>query len=160
MIVVHWTQIPTFEGSFEAFYKPALEGSRPDIAGAGALNVSAHYLIDQDGTIYHLMPDTLMARHVIGLNHIAIGIENVGGTEDRPLTSDQYKANRWLIRELSEKYDIEYLIGHYEYTKFENHELWLEKDPGYRTVKVDPGTEFMTSLREDLDDLGFKPVSE
>ncbi|MEJ2005176.1 MAG: hypothetical protein P8X57_09485, partial [Cyclobacteriaceae bacterium] len=43
MIVVHWTQIPTFEGSFDAFYKPAREGSRPDIAGAGALNVSAHY---------------------------------------------------------------------------------------------------------------------
>jgi len=158
MIVVHWTQIPSFQGSFDAFNQPTLEGSRPDIASAGALNVSAHYLVDRDGTIYHLMPDTLMARHVIGLNHAAIGIENVGGTEDTPLTDAQMAANIRLIRELNNRYDIDYLIGHYEYTKFEGHELWLEKDPAYRTEKVDPGESFMRSLRQSLDDLAFKPV--
>jgi len=158
MIVVHWTQIPSFQGSFDAFNQPTLEGSRPDIASAGALNVSAHYLVDRDGTIYHLMPDTLMARHVIGLNHAAIGIENVGGTEDTPLTDAQMAANIRLIRELNNRYDIDYLIGHYEYTKFEGHELWLEKDPAYRTENVDPGESFMRSLRQSLDDLAFKPV--
>ncbi len=160
MIVVHWTQIPTFQGSFDAFNNPTLEGTRPDIAGAGALNVSAHYLVDRDGTIYHLMPDTLMARHAIGINHAAIGIENVGGTPDLPLTDEQLAANTWLIRRLSNTYDIEYLLGHYEYTNFENHPLWLEKDPGYRTVKVDPGEDFMAALRKNLEDISFEPVPQ
>ena len=49
---------------------------------------------------------------------------------------------------LKEKYKtIEYLIGHYEYTLFEDHTLWLEKDKTYRTTKTDPGLEFMTSIR-------------
>jgi N-acetylmuramoyl-L-alanine amidase len=158
MIVVHWTQIPTFQGSFDAFNRSALEGAREDIADAGALNVSAHYLIDQDGSIYRLLPDTLMARHVIGLNHIAIGIENVGGTDATPLTEEQFAANAWLIRELTAKYNIQYLIGHYEYPRFENHPLWREKDPGYRTKKVDPGSDFMESLRNEFSDLTFQPV--
>ena len=99
MVVVHWTEIATLEKSFEAFYSTTLPDSRPEIAGASSLNVSAHYLVDQDGTIYHLMPDTIMARHVIGLNHCAIGIENVGGTPDKPLTEAQLKANIQLIKQ-------------------------------------------------------------
>lgn len=158
MIVVHWTQIPTFEESFEAFYPAKLPDSRPEIAGASALNVSAQYLVDRDGKIYQLMPDSLMARHVIGLNHCAIGIENVGGTTDKPLTDDQLAANEYLIRYLTGKYPIDYLIGHYEYPRFQNHELWKEKDPGYRTKKVDPGRDFMARLRSSLSDLEFQPI--
>ena len=86
MIVVHWTAIPSLKESFEAFKDPLLPSTRSDITSAGALNVSAHFLVDQDGTIYRLMPETTMARHVIGLNHCALGIENVGGTEKTPLT--------------------------------------------------------------------------
>ena len=85
------------------------------------------------------MPETTMARHVIGLNHAAIGIENVGGTEAMPLTKAQIKSNIRLVKYLSKKYPIDYLIGHYEYANFEGHELWLEKDDGYRTEKTDPG---------------------
>lgn len=158
MIVVHWTAIPSLQGSYDAFKDARLPNSRGDITAAGALNVSAHYLIDRDGTIYDLMPDTLMARHVIGLNHCAIGIENVGGTPDTPLTSEQLKANKWLIRELSGKYPIRYLIGHYEYTRFEGHPLWKERDSAYRTKKTDPGTDFMRKLRSALRDLKLEPA--
>ena len=115
-------------------------------------------MIDQDGTIYQLLPETTMARHVIGLNHCSIGIENVGGTKDLPLTKAQLKSNIWLVRYLKEKYNIDYLIGHYEYTLFEDHPLWLEKDDGYRTVKNDPGIDFMTKVREEVKDLGFKEL--
>jgi len=160
MIVLHWTAIPTLAGSLDAFEPERLPGARGDIQSAGALNVSAHYLIDRDGTIYHLMPDTLMARHTIGLNHCAIGIENVGGTPETPLTKAQFKSNAWLVRQLSEKYPIEYLIGHYEYTAFEGHPLWLEKDAGYRTEKTDPGADFMRDIRHTLRDLSFKPIPE
>lgn len=158
MIVLHWTAIPTLKESLEAFEPETLPGARGDIQQAGALNVSAHYLIDRDGTIYRLLPDTVMARHTIGLNHCAIGIENVGGTPQTPLTQEQFRSNEWLVRQLTSKYAIRYLIGHYEYTKFERHPLWMEKDSGYRTEKTDPGEEFMRRIRRSLSDLPLEPA--
>lgn len=159
MIVLHWTVIPTFEESFETF-DPATLPSRPDIKAASALNVSSQFMVDRDGTIYRLLPETTMARHVIGLNHCAIGVENIGGTEDLPLTEEQVESNIWLVNYLSEKYDIDYLIGHYEYRLFEGHKLWLEKDAGYRTKKDDPGVDFMDKVREATQEHNFKPVQE
>jgi N-acetyl-anhydromuramyl-L-alanine amidase AmpD len=158
MIVLHWTVIPTLEEAFEAFDKPTLPNSRPDIVNASSLNVSSQFIVDRDGTIYSLMPETNMARHVIGLNHCAIGVENVGGTEALPLTRAQLKANIWLVEYLYEKYPIEYLIGHYEYTNFVDHPLWLEKDKNYRTLKTDPGKDFMEKVRKATKNLNFKPV--
>lgn len=158
MIVLHWTVIPTFKKSFEAFDPITLPNWRPDINNVSGLNVSSQFMVDRDGTIYQLLPETTMARHVIGLNHCAIGVENVGGTEDLPLTKAQVKSNIWLIRYLKEKYDIDYLIGHYEYTLFENHPLWLEKDESYRTMKTDPGTDFMKKVRKSVSDLNFKEL--
>ncbi|MGI9530701.1 peptidoglycan recognition protein family protein [Lutimonas sp.] len=148
MIVVHWTAIPSLEQSYNAFKDSRLPGSRADITSASSLNVSAQFLVDQDGSIYRLLPERTMARHVIGLNHCAIGIENVGGTADKPLTKKQLKSNIKLIKYLKKKYpDIDYLIGHYEYTLFEGHPLWLEIDEKYRTKKTDPGETFMEGLR-------------
>jgi N-acetyl-anhydromuramyl-L-alanine amidase AmpD len=159
MVVVHWTAIPTLDESFDAFEESKLPNSRPEILGAGALNVSSQFLVDQDGTVYRLMPEDYMARHVIGLNHCAIGIENVGGTEGKPLTKAQLKSNIQLITYLKEKYpDIDYVIGHYEYTLFENHPLWLEKDAGYRTEKTDPGEDFITSIREATKKYNWQPI--
>lgn len=155
MIVLHWTHIPTLQQSFDAFYESKLP-SRPDIATASNLNVSSQFLVDLDGSIYRLMPETHMARHVIGLNHVAIGVENVGGTADVPLTKAQIKSNIWLVNYLSKKYPIDYLIGHFEYTNFEGHELWLEKDDGYRTEKVDPGKDFMKAVKRGSKKLHLK----
>lgn len=160
MIVLHWTAIPTLEGSFDAFNDPTIPLWRTTVENAGKLNVSSHFLVARDGTIYRLMPETVMGRHVIGLNHCALGIENVGGTPETPLTEAQLKSNIWLVNYLSKKYDIEYLIGHYEYTKFEGHDLWLEKDPEYRTEKDDPGEDFMTRVRRATRKWKFKPIPE
>ncbi|WP_282116421.1 peptidoglycan recognition protein family protein [Cellulophaga baltica] len=160
MIVLHWTVIPTLKGSYDAFYSAKLPNWRPDLENVSGLNVSSQFLIDQDGTIYQLMPENQMARHVIGLNHCAIGVENVGGGADVPLSRKQLKSNIWLVKYLKDKYDIDYVIGHYEYTNFEGHELWLEKDAGYRTVKTDPGERFMKKVRKATKKLEFKPVPE
>ena len=160
MIVLHWTVIPTFDESFEYFKGPILASSRGDINSAGQLNVSSQFMVDRDGTIYRLLPETTMARHVIGLNHCAIGIENIGGTKDLPLTRAQLKSNIFLVNYLTEKYDIDYLIGHYEYIKFENHPLWLEIDASYRTEKSDPGEGFMKSVRKATTNLNFKSIPE
>jgi N-acetyl-anhydromuramyl-L-alanine amidase AmpD len=158
MIVLHWTVIPSLEEAFEAFDPATLPNWRPDIENVSGLNVSSQFMVDRDGTIYSLMPETNMARHVIGLNHCAIGVENVGGTKELPLTKAQLKANIWLVEYLTNKYPIDYLIGHYEYTNFEDHPLWLEKDKTYRTVKTDPGKDFMKKVRKATKNLNFKPV--
>jgi len=157
MIVVHYTVIPTFKDSFNAFNPPVFTtGQRPDISAINRLNVSAHYLIDRDGTIHQLLADTTFARHVIGLNHIAIGIENVGDGDKLPLTILQLKANAELIKYLVSMYNIEYLIGHFEYKNFVGHSLWKEKSANYRTEKSDPGIIFMKELRKSLSELSLK----
>lgn len=158
MIVLHHTVIKTFDKTFEAFDSPTLPNWRPDLENVSGLNVSSQFVVDRDGTIYRLMPENYMGRHVIGLNHCSIGVENVGGTDDLPLTKKQVRANIKLVKYLAKKYPIEYLIGHYEYTNFEGHPLWLEVDKGYRTEKVDPGEAFMTKVRNGTKSFNFKPV--
>ena len=157
IIVSHWTAIPTLEGSFNAFNPVLLPNVRKELKGASPLNVSIHFLVDRDGTIYRLMPENLMARHVIGLNWCALGIENVGDGNKFPLTEAQLKANIWLVKYLKKKYQsIEYLIGHHEYTSFQNTPLWKETDANYRTEKSDPGNEFMEKLRNGVKKLNLK----
>jgi N-acetyl-anhydromuramyl-L-alanine amidase AmpD len=156
MVVVHWTAINTIEVTFDVFNPPTL-GGRADLTGASNLNVSSQFLIDRDGTVFRLLPDTAFARHVIGLNYLAIGIENIG-SDDMPLTKAQLTANEKLIRYLKRKYPIDYVIGHHEYQNFQKTDLWKETDPNYRTVKSDPGDKFMNQLRKNLTDLNLKPV--
>ena len=149
IIVIHWTASNDLNASMERFIRPTLSCDRTDINKASNLNVSAHFMVDRDGKIYRLMDETTMARHVIGLNHCAIGIENVGGEGNaNNLTPLQLQANLELISYLENKYtSIDYLIGHYEYTDFTKHPLWLEKDNTYRTIKHDPSPSFMQELR-------------
>lgn len=159
MIVLHWTAIPTIGQTFNAFNKSRLPGARKEIASASALNVSSQYLIDRDGTVFRLLPDTIFARHVIGLNYCAIGVENIGSAKN-PLTAAQLLANEQLIRYLKRKYPIEYVIGHYEYTRFRGTNLWKETDPGYSTEKTDPGVDFMNRIRVQIKDLNLKGAPE
>ena len=159
MVVLHWTAVMDLNDSFGRLYQENLLSDRKDIAHASALNVSAHFLVDRDGTIYQLMPENYMARHVIGLNYCAIGIENIGGEANtkEDLTPAQEQANIELIRYLQAKYpSIKYLIGHHEYEEFENTPLWLEQDKNYRTIKADPGEKFMKNVRQKITDLGLK----
>jgi N-acetylmuramoyl-L-alanine amidase len=159
MIVLHWTAIPSLEKTFDVFNRSTLPVARKQIASASALNVSSQYLVDRDGTIFQLLPDTVFARHVIGLNYCAIGVENVGGN-DNPLTEAQLEANEQLIRYLKTKYAIEYVIGHYEYKQFIGTPLWRESDPEYLTEKTDPGISFMKKIRERIKDLNIKGAPE
>ena len=158
IIVIHHTASDSLKESFDRFYPEILLSDRTDIQNAGNVNVSAQFLVDFDGTIYSLMPETFMARHVIGLNLSSIGIENVGG-DKKSLTFEQLKANIELVKYLKNKYKtIEYLIGHYEYRKFEKHPLFLEKDANYRTIKHDPEQSFMEKLRINFPE--FKSIKD
>ncbi len=156
MIVIHWTAIPTLEGSFRAF-NPSILPGRPKLQSASALNVGIHYLVDREGTIYQLLPETYFARHVIGLNYCAIGIENVADGGDHPITKKQLKANIRIIKYLKLKYpQIEYVIGHHEYRQFKDHPIYRETDPNYYTIKSDPGDEYMEKLYRKIKKLNVR----
>lgn len=153
VVVLHWTGGGSAEGAWRTFEPTRLMG-RPELAGAGALNVSAHFLVDQQGTTWQLLPATTAARHAIGLNHTSVGIENVGGPE-HPLTDAQVVANARLVRQLAECFPIEVLVGHSEYRGLEGSLWFREADPGYRTTKLDPGGEFMRRVRQSLKDMSL-----
>ena len=159
VIVVHWTASGTAKSAWNTFSSATLAG-RKDIQKAGALNVSAHFLVDRDGTIYQLLDENRVARHCIGLNHISIGIENVGGGKKYPLTVAQLEANEQLIRYLTERHEITHVIGHYEYRSLEGHPYFSERDDQYRTIKPDPEKEFMLQVHQRISDLNLQGQSK
>lgn len=151
MIVVHFVTIPTLQKSLDFFRPPHIDHQiRRDIAGGGEVNVSAHYLIDRDGTLYQLAAEDVLCRHIIGFNHSAIGIENVAANAD-DLTIAQLEANAALINRIVQRQpSIRYLLGHHEYRDrtLPHYQLYREVDATYRfTDKVDPGPLFMIRLR-------------
>ena len=155
-VVVHWTAGSTWESAYYTFY----DETRGD--GSGTVNVSSQFIVDKDGTIYRLMPENKLARHAIGYNWCAIGIENVGGVGNaQDLTEAQLQANIELIRYLHEKYPtIEYVFGHYQQVAARESGLYIEHVQGYYSLKPDPGEIFMRGLRENLEGEGFKFFSE
>ena len=157
MIILHHTGGGSADATWRYFDRPTIESARKTIADAGDLNVSSQFLVDRDGTILRLMPETHMARHCVGLNHVAIGVENVGEPKAHPLTDAQVEADAALVRYLKARYpQITHLIGHHEYLAMEGHPYFVERDPKYRTRKADPGPEFMAKVRARVADLGLE----
>lgn len=153
-VVVHWTASDTWESTYIYFY----DADRGD----GTLNVASHFLVDRDGTIYRLTPETALNRHIIGYNWCAIGIENVGGLNGiDDLTDEQLESNIWLIMYIREKYPtIRYVFGHYQQDEAKESGLYLENVEGYRSEKIDPGPRFMKNLRKGLEGMGLIFFSE
>jgi N-acetyl-anhydromuramyl-L-alanine amidase AmpD len=153
VIVLHYTGGNSAKGTRGYFDNVRIEASRPQLAKAGAVNVSAHFLVDRDGTIYRLQDETRFARHCIGLNHIAIGVENVGDGKRWPLTDAQVAANVALVHDLARRFSITHLLGHHEVMAFRDHAYYVEREAGYRNDKPDPGAAFMVRVRAELTDL-------
>ena len=175
VVVVHYTAIPTLEGTLKVFRAGSIDPGRTLVAEHGRLNVGIQFVVDRDGTVYRMFPETTMTRHVIGLNHVAIGIENVGSEDistaqlqgrvgkdgnGLQLTPAQLDANVALIRLLKQRHPgLEWVVGHQEYRDFEHpkhpgHGLFVEALPEYRTEKQDPGRRFMKLLRKRLKEPG------
>jgi N-acetyl-anhydromuramyl-L-alanine amidase AmpD len=157
-IVLHWTGSGSAKGAWNTF-APATLGGRPELVGAGALNVSSQFIVAQDGVCWRLLPDTRISRHVIGLNHCAIGVENaadgpLGGASRAALTPAQVERNIALVRLLVGRHpSIRWLLGHHEYRRMEGTPLFAERDAAYRTSKRDPGDAFMAAVRRGVADL-------
>jgi hypothetical protein len=153
VIVLHFTGGNSVQSTRNYFDATRIEASRKALARGGAVNVSAHFVVDRDGTIYQLQPVTRFARHCIGLNHIAIGIENVGDGAKYPLTEAQVAADAALVRELVGEHAITHLLGHSEVMRFRKHPYFVEREAGYRNEKDDPGDAFMRAVRAQVTDL-------
>ena len=151
MIVIHYTAVPSLEQTLTVFKPDYVPSHRSKLATYGEVNVGTHFVVGFKGEIYSLIPTTVMARHVIGFNHVALGIENVSGNE-AGLTDAQLEANAQLIAYLTMKHpSIKYMIGHLEYMnkRYPHAHLYKAKDPFYQPyVKIDPGTTFMRRLRK------------
>ena len=115
-----------------------------------AHTVSAHYLIGRDGEIWQCVSEELRAWHAgasvmpfendnrPGVNDFSIGIELITFT-DHTFTSQQYESLAKLIREISLRHPLQYVLGHEHIA------------PGRKT---DPGPHFdwifLSSLIKDL----------
>jgi N-acetylmuramoyl-L-alanine amidase len=157
VIVLHYTDGGSAKATRAYFDNTKIEASRKELARAGLVNVSSHFVVDRDGTIYRIQPETRFARHCIGLNHIAIGIENAGDENKFPLTDAQVAADAALIRDLAARFPITHLVGHYEVMGMRTAKspLYVELDPTYGNDKPDPGKAFMAKVREKVADLNL-----
>lgn len=155
VIVLHYTGGGSAKATRGYFDNTRIEASRKELAKAGLVNVSSHFVVDRDGTIYRLQPETRFARHCIGLNHVAIGIENAGDESKYPLTDAQVAADAALVRDLAARFPIKHLVGHYEVMGMKKSPLYVELDPAYGNDKPDPGKAFMAKVREKVKDLNL-----
>ena len=112
VIVEHYTASESFGSAYSTFAADVPDSELHELPG-----VCAHFVIDRDGTIYQLVPLTIMCRHTVGLNYTAIGIEHVG-TSDGEILRDprQLGASLRLTAWLMGRYGIELrnVIGHNE----------------------------------------------
>ena len=89
VIVEHYTVTSTFQQTWNTFAPDTADSELNELPGT-----CAHYVIDRDGTIYQLVPRSIMCRHTVGLNYTAIGIEHVGSSDAQVLDN----ARRWPPR--------------------------------------------------------------
>jgi N-acetylmuramoyl-L-alanine amidase len=73
LIVIHYAEAGSIRAIFNTF-RP----DNPDPEFHELPNVCSHYAVSAGGGIYKFVPPTVRCRHVVGLNHVAIGIEHVG----------------------------------------------------------------------------------
>jgi len=112
VIVEHYTATNTLQSAYATFANDVRDVELHELPGT-----CAHFIVDKDGTIYQLVPLTIMCRHTVGLNWTAFGIEQVGLTAREVLNRPaQYGAVVRLTSWLRCRYAIAVrnVIGHNE----------------------------------------------
>jgi hypothetical protein len=116
----------------------------------------AHFVVDQDGTVYQLVPTGIRCRHTIGLNDRAIGIEMIQSTGPSSHWADQQILHRpaqlhsvlALVRWLQARYRIptRNVIGH----AMANQSPYFHDLEGWRNDHTDWQAEDVLALRAKL----------
>jgi beta-N-acetylhexosaminidase len=112
VIVEHYTQTTTAEEAYNTFAPDV-----PDSEFGELPNTCAHFLVEPRGKIDQLVPLWVRCRHTVGLNWTAVGIENVGFSDQEILHRPaQMRASLALTRWLRCRYQIglKNVIGHNE----------------------------------------------
>jgi hypothetical protein len=112
LVIWHYTATSNYQSVFNTFADDV-----PDVQFHELPQVCAHFVIDTDGTIHQLVPLGIMCRQVVGLNYTAIGIENVGESDQQVIGDKaQFRAALSLTRWLRCRFDIPVrnVIGHNE----------------------------------------------
>jgi beta-N-acetylhexosaminidase len=112
VIVEHYTETMTAQAAYNTFAPDV-----PDSEFGELPNTCAHFLAEPNGRIDQLVPLFLRCRHTVGLNWTAIGIENVGLSDEEILRRPaQMRASLALTRWLRCRYGIALrnVIGHNE----------------------------------------------
>jgi beta-N-acetylhexosaminidase len=112
VIVEHYTAGNSFSSAYNTFAQDS-----PDVELHELPGVCSHFVIDSDGTIYQLVPTSIMCRHTVGLNYTAIGIEHVGTSDNAVLRNSRVlRSSLRLTRWLRCSYGIKLrdVIGHNE----------------------------------------------
>ena len=112
VIVEHYTETASAGEAYNTFAPDV-----PDNEFHELPNTCAHFLVEPSGQIDQLVPLSLRCRHTVGLNWTAIGIENVGFSDqeilDRPAQIDaSLRLTRWLRCRYA--ITLENVIGHNE----------------------------------------------
>ncbi len=112
VIVEHYTETATAGEAWNTFAPDV-----PDNEFHELPNTCAHFLVEPSGRIDQLVPLTIRCRHTTGLNWTAIGIENVGYSDqaildDHAQITASLKLTRWL--RCRYKITLVNVIGHNE----------------------------------------------
>jgi N-acetylmuramoyl-L-alanine amidase len=111
VIVIHYTEA-SYSSTFNTFADDVPDSELHELPAT-----SAHFVIGTDGTIHQLVSLGTMARHTVGLNWTAIGIEHVGFSDAQVLGDrKQVTASLHLVQWLRCRYGIavKNVIGHNE----------------------------------------------
>jgi len=97
-------------------------------------HVAAHYLIDRQGIVYRLVPETDVAFHAgksrlpgtnrTNLNATSIGIELIN-TPSTPPDQLQYQSLVTLIQDIKKRYSITHIVGHQDIAPLRKTDPWL-----------------------------------
>jgi len=116
LIVLHITQGSTAIGAIETFQ-----------TSVAPHRVSAHFVIDRDGTVYQLLDLAETAWHASAVNGRSIGIEHVAIANKLLATDAQYQASaelvNWLCGILYVLCDRAHVVTHNEASVQDGHTL-------------------------------------
>jgi beta-N-acetylhexosaminidase len=111
VIVIHYTDA-SYRSTFNTFASDARDPELHELPGT-----SAHFVIDRFGHIHQLVALNTIARHTVGLNWTAFGIEHVGYSDAQVLGDRrQMRSSLRLVHWLACRYHIKIrnVIGHAE----------------------------------------------
>jgi beta-N-acetylhexosaminidase len=111
VIVIHYTEA-SYGSTFNTFADDVPDSELHELPAT-----SAHFVIDTNGTIHQLVSVGTIARHTVGLNWTAIGIEHVGYSDAQVLENRrQMNSSLRLVHWLQCRFHIQTrnVIGHAE----------------------------------------------